>query len=89
VLTLDAHLRARGTSLDAAVARLRRAATDDEDRPAREVLAALGPGLVEVVEPLLDQPFPDLSTELAALGIDARGQLSPSPLREAITGRRE
>jgi hypothetical protein len=87
VLKLDVLLRSRGTSLDAAVAKLRREEPDDgsarlDDRPALDVIASLGPDLVAFVKPLLDVPFPDVEPELRALR-DNPG------LRDAISGRRD
>jgi hypothetical protein len=95
VFKLDVLLRSRGSSLDAAVAKLRRAEPDDgsarlEDRPALDVVAALGADLVDVVKPLLEVPFPDVEPELRALGITKEGPTSApgAHIREAISGRR-
>ena len=83
-LALDVELRAHGASLDAVVARLRRASPDNggpmarlDERPALELLALLEQGtgrdLRGIAGRALAAPFPDVGPTLAALGIRQTG----------------
>lgn len=109
-LKLDVLLRTHGSSLDHAVTALRRSMDDSEDRPAAEMVAMLlakakttrsladvapNGDVAALVRSWLERPFPDTSSELAALGITMRSdgvvlddKAPLASVRKAIAGAR-